>query len=76
MVKLEVVNLNIWFQHGKPIVNFATPASNIRYFKYIKAARTMAKGILNAYPEAIVEIRRWRGPKLHAKRIKVETWSR
>ena len=75
MVSLTVTNLDIWFEHGKPIEGYSTPARNYRHFKYIKAARKMARGILDRYPAAIVEITRWRGPKLHAKRVKVETWS-
>lgn len=48
----------IWFQRGKPISPFSTPASNLRYFKTVSKARKMARGILNKYPEVVVVINR------------------
>jgi hypothetical protein len=67
---------DIWFQYGKPIEGYSTPASSSRSFRTISKARKMARGIIDKYPEAVVNIDRH--PKfnqwLKMKRVKGEIW--
>jgi hypothetical protein len=75
-IHIQVEGPDIWFQHGKPIEGYSTPADSYRSFRTISKARKMANGILNKYPEAAVIIDRH--PKfnqwLKRKRVKGEIW--
>lgn len=74
MVHIEVFGPNVWFHKGKPFLwgeDNPIPFSNTRYFKSVKTARKMARGILDNYPDAIVNICRYTNG-----RMKVEEWKK
>jgi hypothetical protein len=71
MVNLVVYERDIWFQGRRAVEGVHPPCSGQRRFRTISKARRAARGIIDRWPGAVVEIGRFRGGV-----YKFETWSR